>query len=188
MIYKLRFDRNEHLVFEISPEELEKKLGEDHFFLLDEPKWAGFWKTLEAEFHDDSDDQNVQSLPDITCWFTDQLVLSDKAYRALSEVLDSYGEFLPVLYKDMPYWVFHVTKLTGLDVINSDDSSRVVEASGHIDVTKMLFINSKIENQLVLKNEFDGYRNVYCSDEFKALVENAGLGGLVFSEELASGF
>ena len=34
MIYKLRFDRNQYLTFDILPEELEDKLGEDHFFYL----------------------------------------------------------------------------------------------------------------------------------------------------------
>lgn len=52
----------------------------------------------------------------------------------------------------------------------------------------MQFINSKVEDQLLFKNEFDGYRNVYCSDSFKTLVESAGLEGLVFNEELDSVF
>lgn len=116
MIYKLRFDRNKYLVFDISPEKLEKKLGEDHFFLLDESTWVDFWTSLDVQFHDDSDKKNISSLPDITCWFTDQLVLNDKAYNSLYEALSPYGEFLPVQYKEMPFWVLHVTKFTGLDV------------------------------------------------------------------------
>ena len=181
MIYKLRFDRNKHLVFDISPEELEKKLGEDHFFLLDEPIWADFWRSLDVQFHDDSDKKNINSLPDITCWFTEQLVLNEKAYNALSKALSPYGEFLPVEYKNIAFWVFHVTKLTGLDVINQDESSRTVEASGYIEVRKIRFINSKVEDLLLFKNEFDGCRNVYCSGSFKMLVDNAGLEGLEFS-------
>ena len=65
MIYKLRFDRNKYLAFDILPEELEDKLGEDHFFLFDEPTWADFWKSLDVQFHDDSDKKNISSLPDI---------------------------------------------------------------------------------------------------------------------------
>jgi hypothetical protein len=188
MIYKLRFDRNKHLAFDISPEELESKLGEDHFFLLDEPIWSSFWKSLDVQFHDDSDKKNVSSLPDITCWFTDQLVLSEKAYSSLSEALTPYGEFLPVKYNGSSFWVFHITKLTGLDAINQPDSERLVEASGHIEVKQMSFNNNAVAGLLVFKTEYNGYNNVYCSDEFKTLLENTGLEGLVFNPDLASVF
>jgi hypothetical protein len=188
MIYKLRFDRNKHLAFDISPEELEKKLGEDHFFMLDEPVWKDFWKSLDVQFHDDSDKKNVSSLPDITCWFIDQLVLSEKAYSALSEALTPYGEFLSVSYNGSSFWIFHVTKLTGLDVINQADSERVVEASGHTEVKQMSFNSNAVDDLLVFKTEYNRFKNIYCSDEFKTLVENAGLEGLVFNEDLASVF
>ncbi|MBV1884157.1 MAG: hypothetical protein KUG82_21130, partial [Pseudomonadales bacterium] len=153
-----------------------------------EPTWADFWKSLDVQFHDDSDKKNISSLPDITCWFTDQLVLSDESYRTLSETLSAYGEFLPVQYKDICFWVFHVTKLTGLDFINQTHSKRTVEASGNIDVEKMSFISDKVKDLLVFKTEYNGFKNIYCSDEFKTLIENAGLEGLVFNEDLASVF
>ena len=188
MIYKLRFDRNKHLAFDISPEELESKLGEDHFFLLDEPIWSSFWKPLDVQFHDDSDKKSVSSLPDITCWFTDQLVLSKKAYSSLYEALTPYGEFLPVKYNGSSFWVFHVTRLTGLDAINQPDSERIIETSGHIEVKQMTFIKDEVEDLLIFTTEYNGFKNVYCSDNFRALVKSAGLEGLVFHEDLASVF
>jgi len=188
VVYKLRFDRNDFLAFDISPEELEAKLGEDYFFMLDEPNWSDFWQALDVQFHDDSDKKNVSSLPDITCWFTDQLVLSELAHNALSEILTPYGEFLSVKYKETSYWVFHVTKLTSLDVIDQTDSVRTVEASGHIEVERMSFINSTVKDLLIFKTEYNGFKNVYCSDKFKSLIDNAGLKGLVFNEDLAAIF
>jgi hypothetical protein len=188
VVYKLRFDRNKYLAFDISPEELEEKLGEDYFFMLDEPIWSEFWQALEVKFHDDSDKKNISSLPDITCWFTDQLVLNERAYNTLSEVLAPYGEFLPVKYKETSYWVFHVTKLTKLDAINETDSARIVEASGHIEVERMSFINSAVKDLLIFKTEYNGLKNVYCSEKFKSLIDSTGLKGLVFNEDLASVF
>jgi len=188
VVYKLRFDRNKFLAFDISPEEMEEKLGEDYFFMLDEPVWSEFWKALEVQFHDDSDKKDISSLPDITCWFTDQLVLNEHAYNILSEALTPYGEFLPVKYKEISFWVFHVAKLTGLDVINQTDSARVVEASGHIEVERMLFINKAVDDLLIFKTEYNGFKNVYCSEKFKSLVDRSGLQGLVFNEDLASVF
>jgi len=188
VVYKLRFDRNKFLAFDISPEELEEKLGEDYFFMLDEPSWSEFWQALEVQFHDDSDKKNLSSIPDITCWFTDQLVLSEHAYNILSEVLTPFGEFLPVKHKEISFWIFHVTKLTGLDVINQTDSARTVEASGHIDVEQMSFINELVEDLLIFKTEYNGFKNVYCSEQFKSLVLKSELKGLVFKEDLASIF
>jgi hypothetical protein len=188
MVYKLRFDRNKYLAFDISPDELEEKLGEDYFFMLDEPIWTEFWQALEVQFHDDSDKKNISSLPDITCWFTDQLVLNEHAYNTLSEVLNPYGEFLPVKYKGTSFWVFHVTKLTSLDVIDQTDSARTVEASGHIEVERMSFISSTVKDLLVFKTEYNGFKNVYCSDKLKSILDDADLKGLVFNENLASIF
>ena len=188
MIYKLRFDRSRFLTFEISPDELEAKFGADHIFMLDEPEWSGFWKPLDAKFLDFSDKKNVTALPDITCWFTDQLVLNEKAYDLLSNVLEPYGELLPVKCEGIPYWVLHVTKPTGLDVIDESKSERQVEGGGYIDVSSMAFKESAVENLLLFKAEYNGYKNVYCTEGFKALVENASLEGLVFNRDLASVF
>lgn len=188
MTYKLRFDRAKYLAFEISPDELEEKLGADYLFMLDEPKWADFWKPVNAKFIDFSDKKNITTPPDITLWFTDQLVLSDKAYKLLSSQLKSYGEFLPVKSEGIPYWLFHVTNLAENDTIDEKTSKRNIEEGGYIDVIKLAFNESQVKDMLLFKTEYNGFKNVYCSEGFKDLVEKNCLNGLIFNTDLASIF
>ncbi len=188
MTYKLRFDRSKFLVFEISPDELEEKIGADHLFMLDEPSWSEFWKPLNAKFIDFSDKRNVKTPPDITCWFTDQLVLNEEAYKNLSGILKPYGEFLPVKCEGIPYWVLHVTNITSLSAIDKAKSSRQIEEGGYIDVSELHFNEEMVKDQLLFKNEYNGFKNIYCSKKFKEIVENSGLLGLDFNTDLASIF
>lgn len=188
MIYKLRFDRTKFLAFEISPDELEEKFGADHLFMLDEPTWSTFWKPLNAKFIDFSDKKNVTMPPDITCWFTDQLVLNEKAYTLLADQLKPYGEFLPVTCEGIPYWVLHVTRLTGMDAVDEAQSSRHIEEGGYIDVARLAFKEERVNDMLLFKTEYNGYKNIYCTEQFKQMVEDNNLLGLVFNTDLAAVF
>lgn len=82
MIYKLRFDHFNYLNFYIDANDIELTLGD--FFLLDKPLWKNFWKPLNGIFSDDSDNQNVITVPDITEWHGHNcFVLNQKAYATL---------------------------------------------------------------------------------------------------------
>lgn len=188
MIYKLRFERSNYLTFEISPDEFEEKFGDDYLFMLDKACWKNFWKPLNARFLDFSDNKNVTTLPDITCWFTDQIVLNEKAYSLLSESLADYGEFLPVISDGIRYWILHVTKKTGNDAIDDDKSGRTIEEGGYIEISKITFKDEAINHLLLFKSEFDGFRDIYCTEEFKDLLDGHNLQGLVFNSNLASVF
>ncbi len=188
MIYKLRYDQSNFLVFNIPADELIEKFGEDYFLLLNEPIWADFWKPLNVEFFDESDSGTVTTPPDITCWFIEQLVLNEKAYQLLSEDLETCGEFLEVKCEGIPYWVFHVTCRTGLDSVDESKSERQIEESGYVDMKKLVFREDSVKHILLFKTEYDSYKNIYCTDKFKSLVENHALKGLVFNTDLASVF
>ena len=64
MIYKLRFDRFNFMLLNLSPSEIEEKLG-DMFIFDDANEWSESWKPLKGEFYDGSDKGNVITLPDI---------------------------------------------------------------------------------------------------------------------------
>ncbi len=184
MIYRLRFDRFNYMVFDIWPDEVEAKLGD--MFILHEPLWKTFWKPLCAQFTDDSDKHNVIKLPDITCWFTDRLALNQTAYDALASLLEPYGELLPVTCEGVPYWILHVTKKTGMEVVELTKSHReVIEEADYIGMQSLVFKEEKLKDLLIFQTEFSGYKNIYCTEKFKALVEAAGLKGLLFSTDLA---
>ncbi|BFM15464.1 hypothetical protein R50073_16470 [Maricurvus nonylphenolicus] len=186
MVYKLRSDRNNYLCAEISPDELEQKLGEDHFFLLDEPTWVDFWVPMQVEFKDLSDNQNVTTPPDITCWFTDQLVLSEKAYNALKLDLEGHGEFLPLSCEGITYWLFHVTSVVPDEAVDQEHSHRDVEEGGFIDVKQLSFNNQHMADYPVFKTHYNGLKNVFCTGEFLRSIESEKLAGLLFHTDLAS--
>lgn len=183
MIYRLRFDRFNYLVGDISLDEIKAKTG--NYFALDAELWADIWQPMQIGFRDDSDAQNVVTPPDITCWFTDNIFLNQKAYDVLREILIGYGELLPCKCEGVNYWVLHVTKKTGLNVVDQTQSERIVEAGGYIDMRSLAFNEDKLKDVLIFKTEFSNYRNIYCTEKFKSLVETTGLKGLLFSNDLA---
>ena len=85
MIYRLRYDRFNFLVGDISFEEVKSKTG--NYFALDADEWLSIWKPLEIKFRDDSDNQDVLTPPDITCWFTNELFLNSNAYEDRKSVV-----------------------------------------------------------------------------------------------------
>ena len=185
MIYKLRANREHFLNCYISPDEIEAKIGD--YFLLDEPLWTPFWKPVEATFQDDSDKSNIIQPPDITIWYTsNNLALNQKAYDALRDELRSYGELLPITCAGNPYWLLHTTKKTDMDAVDVKNSERTIDEGGFIDLKKLSFKEDAVKDLLVFQTPYSDFRNLYCTDRFKILIESRGLKGLVFSEDLVS--
>ncbi len=182
MAYKLRFNRNTHLLFDISADEIEAKLG-DMFLLDHSEKWSDIWKPLDGRFYDNSDKKNRVSVPDITLWFTDEIVCNEKAYRVLKEPLGSYGEWLPVKVEGISYWLLHVTKKTEMENINLKASERTIDV---IEVQKLSFIQNKIEDLLIFKTAYNNYQNIYCTEDFRSLIEKNELQGLSFSSDMTN--
>jgi len=185
--YKLRFDRNHFMSFDITSTELRSKLGSDFRLMLDKPSWSDFWVEMNAQFYDDSDKKNVISIPEITCWITDRLMFSEQAKLELEAKLNQYGEFLPVKCEGIAYYVFNVTNVID-NAVDEEESKRIIEESGYINVEKLSFIEEKVSNNLLFKTHWNGLANIYCNDKFKTMIEQSGYSGLVFSENLASIF
>jgi hypothetical protein len=151
VIYRLRFDRENYMLFDIPPHDLEYTLGD--IFLLDNPKsiWTDFWKPLSGRFNDWSEKKNVLKIPDITCWFTDNLVLNQKSYDLLVKKLSSYGEFLPVNVEGVPYWILHVNKFTDMDMIDEKNSKRFIDAAECINLERLVFREEGLNELLLFK-------------------------------------
>ena len=86
------------------------------------------------------------SVPDITLWFTDEIVCNEKAYRVLKEPLDSYGEWLPINVEGISYWLLNVTKKTEMEDIDLKASKRTIDVIDNIEVQKLSFIQKKIHS------------------------------------------
>jgi hypothetical protein len=184
MIYKLRADRANYLNFYIDAYTIEKTIGD--FFLLYEDQWVDFWKPVPGTFSDDSDANNVVKVPDITVWETENcLALNQNAYDKLKQHLAGIGELLPVECEGTPYWLFHSTNKTGMEYVDLDESERQVDPVDYVEMQALVFKEEALKGQLVFQTEFSNYRNMYCTEEFKTLVEKMELKGLYFSNDLA---
>lgn len=173
------------MLFDIPPDNIEYMLGD--IFLLNDPTstWSDFWKPLPGKFTDWSDKKNVLKIPDITVWFTNEIVLNKKGYEDLANSLNNYGEFLPITVEGKPYWVLHVTKFVTEDAINTLHSTRIIDEAECITVEDLAFNEQAISDLFIFRTEFTGYKNIYCTEKFKTLIETAGLRGLLFSTDLA---
>jgi hypothetical protein len=56
---------------------------------------------------------------DTTTWQTDMLILNEKAYNGLRDVLESYGELLPIEVESDIFYLFNALKRLPDDVIDS---------------------------------------------------------------------
>ncbi|AQT59212.1 hypothetical protein [Cellvibrio sp. PSBB023] len=184
MIYKLRADRENYLNFYLDSYAIEKIIGD--FFLLYEDHWADFWKKVPGTFTDDSDSNNVVKVPDITVWATQNcLALNQNAYDKLKQHLAEFGELLPIECEGTPYWLFHSTNKTGMEHVDLNQSARQVDEVDYVEMQALVFKEDSLKDQLVFQTEFSNHRNMYCTEEFKTLVDSNGLKGLYFSRDLA---
>ena len=183
MIYKLRYDRFNYLLFEISPNEIEARLGD--MFILDKSEtWSEFWQPVNVEFEDGSAKENIAAVPDISLLLTNQIICNQKAYDALREALNPYGEWLPITVEGIPYWLLHVTKKTGVEYVDVKNSKRTLYVVDYNEIEKLTFKNELLESLLLFKTAYNDYKNIYCTDKFKNLIMEFGLKGLLFSTEL----
>jgi len=192
-IYRIREDHDHYLMFNLTPDELRSKMGRKfRYFMNRTPKAQPDWVTPDATFKKDAQIKGADTLPDISYWTTSHMVLNQKAFDALSNSLIEYGEFLPVSVEGNPYYIFNTLKLVDESFINLDMSEREYEGEGEIvmqvGLHKLKFKEELLKDTLLFKTEFDTYLNIFCGDEFKNMVEMAGLTGILFKEDLASIF
>ena len=103
-IYKLKADENHFLTFFIEAAEL-AKMDDDFDLSYDGKSKLDWWQTPNAVFYEGDDySKKTISMPDITVWES-FIVLNGNAFKQLSPVLGSYGEFLPVLSEGITYQI-----------------------------------------------------------------------------------
>lgn len=185
-IYRLQFDRSNFLAAEIWPDEIHQKLG-DPFILGRTSTWTDIWVPLEVKFHDLSDRGKILTPPDITVWFTSDLVLNEKAYRKLQEPLAEYGEFLPLKCEGNPYWLLHVFRITGMEAVNEQRSQRTIDEADFITIESLTFNEEVVQDNLIFKSIYDEARTLFCNKPFTELISQTQLRGLKFTTDLVPG-
>ncbi len=147
---------------------------------------ATWWVTPETDFID-IDDAPSGAIPDITLWTGgagSSLVLSPKSFRYLGDLLQSYGEFLPVKISDEIYYIFNCLILGEADNDKTEQEYVDGEAFGlrHIE-----FVEG-VTKHLVFKSTVDGCTSLFCGDQFKEVIESFNLCGVIFDTNLVEAF
>ncbi|MCL6272145.1 hypothetical protein M3P05_19680 [Sansalvadorimonas sp. 2012CJ34-2] len=184
MIYSIHPDYMNYQLFNISGKNARKALGQGTLFhMSSEPTpYKDQWSTLEIDLYSHSG--KAIPTPDIT-QKQGRLFLSEKACKALSPLIASSGELLPVSYIDEKGnkgtgWLFNC--LTVSD--HALNSGRCLKNEWG-DITWLEFTEEKLEGQPLFRTEFDDYLSLFCSESFVEACKQAGLSGVIFSENLA---
>ena len=109
------------------------------------------------------------------------LVMSERAVEALSDLLEEYGEVLPLADSEgMPLYAWNVTRV--IDAL--DEAHCVVDrfpASGRIMyIWEHVFFEERVRGVDAFRLPPDISRSIYVGDGFVARVRAAGLQGLKF--------
>ena len=127
------------------------------------------WQRIQTGWFEIEDGENIT--PDISTWIDATLFLSPKAYRFLFDMLQPFGEFLPVHMNNEVFFIFNCLTLA------QEDSQKTTD-------TEISFSKHEIENKIVFKNKTQFCIDTFCTDIFKNSVEEFELKGLKFSQKL----
>lgn len=107
------------------------------------------------------------------------MIFSHNALAVFRPMLSNLGELLPVKYNGQDYALFNC-----LTEVPADESQsvRIEEDGFFMDVDSLVF--SSDTTVPIFKSSFENNRNLFCTDEFKKLVEENGFGGIYFGGNL----
>jgi len=185
-IYRILPDRLNFLQLFISGDKVRQSLCKDCRFHFDPSpiKYSDIWHTLEIEFYDSSNNSTKKESPDISVG-NGKMFLSENAYKVLSELLKSHGEFLPVNYSDRRGFMFN--SLSSADELNALDTELCVRNEWD-EMEHIGFVEERLKDTPLFRTAFESYMGHFCTDEFKTLVEENHLKGITFSIDVSNIF
>ena len=184
MIYRIHHDER-FLMHVIPPVESMTKLGEEHgtFAFNAAPKpYATVWKPLQIEFSPCSGSQ-ASEIPDISENFG-RLFLSAKAYEALSSLLNTCGEFLPVTFNDNENGYIFNPLVTAESLNAVDNALTTHDVHGNLEYFG--FDQAAITDTTLFKTELDSFKAMFCSNAIKNACEENALTGISFHEDVSN--
>lgn len=175
MLYRLNSNDIDYLHLVFDDEEVIEKLGEDNLIQIesDPVEYASIWKPITIKFEEAMGGKIAHPIPDLQ-FHCGHLFMSERAADVLSDLLRHHGELLPVHYDGKQGFIFNP-----LISVNANEKQSIKTPDGEV---KSLFFDAE---KLIFKTPFDDHYGVYCNDEFKNLVDENGLVGLVFERDLS---
>ena len=182
MIYRIHSLDNQFMQFNVSGEAAREALGEDTMFHFDHRPvpYQSDWKSCEITFYAEG---NANAIPDLSM-IRGKLYVSKRAYDTLELALSPHGEFLPVSHETGEGYIYNCLEVAEkYDAVN-DDQSLHKPLDGHYAIT---FFEEKLKNINMFKAEID-FNGLFCSEIVKNLVEDKGLTGIQFVEDVGHPF
>ena len=182
--YRIQPEQEQYMKFELDAFDFLDKLGEKYELSdLGKPIQHD-WQPIKGVFHRRI---GADVIPDITTWQTNFLVLNQKAYDALKEMLEPLGELLPLVVESDTYYLFNPLVRLPDDVIDMEKSEYEYHNTEEEPVGfKVLYFNENTipEDELLFCLQNDFAYNIYCDVRFKNIVSEKGLCGLCFNATL----
>jgi hypothetical protein len=181
MLYRLKSNDIDYLSLIYDDEEVIEKLGEENLIQIEcDPREYGLiWQKLSVRFEPALGGKCDKPIPDLQV-HSGHLFLSAKALGALKDVLDGYGELLPVVYSSDNEAPKEGAIFNPLKVVSANERTSTKDSFGEV---ASLFFDTE---EVIFKTDFDDYFGLYCSNEFLRLIEVYELTGLGFGENLTT--
>ncbi|WP_149981633.1 hypothetical protein [Pseudoalteromonas rhizosphaerae] len=113
------------------------------------------------------------------------LVLNKTAYTYLSAPLSEFGEFINLKTDGDKLYLFNPLTFAQEDLSLTEKAY----LDGYEDELKSLaFDKEDVRNKLIFKSKLQSGLSLYCTDDFKELVNDNNLSGLVFNTDLLTYF
>lgn len=154
---------------------------QENIRLLD--KLKTHWLPVGVSF---SSDKKSNTNPDISVWNLSCLVLSDKAYTALKPLLEPHGELLPL---ENGFFLFNCLSSIGASAVDAAGTSLAIEFEDGGNIPTALALKEELIAGIpIFKPGFLDNGFLICQDEFKKIVEDNKLVGVVLDSNLANIF
>jgi len=173
-VYRLSYDSYSFPRIDISEDELEQKLPNGRKDLSIGVSRKAIWNDeISGKYYFDPDNPHPKPCPDIAEYGGCELVFSQSAKDKLESVLSKYGEFLAINVEDKKHYLFNLLNFT--DAIDPFNSKKEIFDGIEVGVEKISFLENEVSDLCIFSTPYDGYSYLYCTNEFKTLIENSGL-------------
>ena len=139
---------------------------------------ASWWKPFPTSFVD-AWGAPKGLMPDITTWTNATLVLSPKAHRLLSDLMEPWGEMLPLLINNETFFLFNPQHFG-----EPDKEAFEYDGTELNNLVKPAFKTDAVKDMLLYKCPVVGADSLYCNQRFKDAVQSFELSGLSFAKDL----
>lgn len=184
-VFAIRKDIPKYKVLDLDIMDVTRNLPEDidldsvYDFSELNTSMASWWVAPDTQYI--SSAKEAKSLvPDISCWVDATLTLSPKAHRLLKDLLNDFGEFLPVSISGEWHYIFNCFTLG----MPNEDLCTFNNEEGMQAGLKHLEFDQSASELIVFKATIENCLTLFCNNRFKDAVESFGLQGVIFDENL----